>query len=270
MPNDAAPTILAELDGRGVARVILNRPDVHNAMNEDLIGDLTQVLMEFDADPAVRAVILTGAGKSFCAGGDLGWMRRTADYSFDENLDDAMTLGDLLRVLNEMRKPTIGLINGAAYGGGVGLTACCDIVIAADSAKFCLSEVKLGLIPATISPYVVRKMGENNARRYFLTAEVFDAEVAAILGMVHEVVHPKDLEDAGERFVDMILQGAPGAIASAKELIQVVSCATIDGTLIDWTARRIAEARATDEGKEGAQAFLEKRAPKWRLGPGSA
>lgn len=257
-------TILAEVDKRGTARVTLNRPDVHNAMNEELIADLTQVLMTLDADPAVRVVVLTGAGRSFCAGGDLNWMRRTADYSFDENLTDALGLGDMLRTLNELGKPTIALVNGAAYGGGVGVVSCCDIVLALDSAKFCLSEVKLGLLPATISPYVVRKMGENQARRYFLTAEVFSAVQAQELGMVHEVLNPKDMDAAVEKMLDALYCGGPAALAATKDLIFRVAEGPVDGELVAYTARRIAEVRATDEGKEGASAFLEKRLPSWR------
>lgn len=256
-------TVLAEIDERGTAWVTLNRPEVHNAMNGDLMRDLTQVLMEFDADPAVRAVVLGGNGKSFCAGGDLGHMRKTADFTFDENLQDALKLGDMLRTLNDMTKPTVARVHGPAYGGGVGLVCCCDIVVATDAAKFCLSEVKLGLIPATISPYVVRAMSAQQARRYFLTAEVFDAQEAKRIGMVHEVVGENALDDTVTAMLDRLALGGPKALAAAKDLIFQVAHGPVDGTLIDYTARRIAEVRATDEGKEGAQAFLEKRKPNW-------
>lgn len=259
--TDIIQTTMAD---RGVARITLNRPDVHNAMDDILIADLSAELVRLDTDPEVRVVVLTGAGKSFCAGGDLNWMRRMADYSYDENLVDAGKLGALLQTLNDMSKPTLGLVNGAAYGGGVGLVACCDIVVASARAKFCLSEVKLGLLPATISPYVVRKLSYSGARRYFLTAEVFGAEEARRLGLVHEVVPPEELEAKGQEMLDALALGGPAALAASKELIFQVYEQPLDQPLIDWTAQRIAEVRATDEGKEGAQAFLEKRAPTWR------
>src|SRR5262245_41494756 len=184
----------------GVARVILNRPEVHNALDDKLIAELNGSLEKIAVDPTVGVVWLTGQGSSFCAGGDLAWMRRTADYTHEQNLADAQSLARLLRTLNSMPRPTLALVNGPAYGGGVGLIACCDIAIAADSAKFSLSEVRLGLIPATISPYVVRKIGEGNARRYFLTGEVFEAADAETLGLVHEVVPVDELAEAAAWF----------------------------------------------------------------------
>lgn len=257
--------VLVEIDTRGVARVTLNRPDVRNAMNETLIAKLTDAMAALGEAQDIRCIVLTGAGKAFCAGGDLNWMRRTAEYGFDENFADARTLGRLLHTVNSTPKPVIARINGAAFGGGVGLVACCDIAVAAEGAKLSLSEVRLGLAPATISPYVVAKMGASDARRYFLTAEIFEAAEARAAGLVHKVVAPDDLDSAVDAFVDLILMGGPEAQAASKDLIYAVSGRSIDADLIDWTARRIAEVRATPEGKEGAQAFLDKRPPAWQL-----
>lgn len=248
----------------GIARVTLNRPEVHNALDDALISGLLASLEKIAADGAARLVILTGQGASFCAGGDLAWMRRTADYTYEQNLADAMTLARLLHTLHMMPQPTLALVNGPAYGGGVGLVACCDIAIAADTAKFSLSEVRLGLIPATISPYVVRKIGEARARRYFLTAEVFEAADAESLGLVHEVVPAAGLEEAAAWFIKRLREGGPHAQAAAKQLIARVAGAPIDEELMEDTARRIADARASAEGKEGTEAFLAKRAPSWR------
>jgi methylglutaconyl-CoA hydratase len=247
----------------GVARVILNRPEVHNALDDKLIAELNVTLEKIANDHTVRVVMLTGQGGSFCAGGDLAWMRRTADYTYEQNLADAQALARLLRTLNSMPRPTLALVNGPAYGGGVGLIACCDIAIAADSAKFSLSEVRLGLIPATISPYVVRKIGESNARRYFLTGEVFEAADAEKLGLVHEVVPVDELAEAASWFFKRLREGGPQAQGAAKQLIARVSGAPLDEALMEDTARRIADQRATPEGKEGAEAFLAKRKPGW-------
>jgi methylglutaconyl-CoA hydratase len=259
--NDANHLVTVEA---GIARVALNRPDVHNALDDRLIADLGASLEKIALDRAVRVVMLTGQGKSFCAGGDLNWMRRTADYTHEQNLADAMSLAKLLMTLNTMPQPTLALVNGPAYGGGVGLVACCDIAIAADTAKFSLSEVRLGLIPATISPYVVRKIGESKARRYFLTAEVFEAADAEKIGLVHEVVPAAGLEDAAGWFVKRLREGGPAAQAAAKQLIARVAGAPLDEALMEDTARRIADQRATPEGKEGTEAFLAKRNPNWR------
>ncbi|MYF07199.1 MAG: hypothetical protein F4233_04770, partial [Rhodospirillaceae bacterium] len=204
MDEDRPRTVLAEIDGRGVARIVLNRPDVRNAMNAAVIRDLTEAVETVGAGESVRAVILTGKGKGFCAGADLAWMRETAGYSVEENYADSGRLGRMLNRLNTLPRPVIGLINGHAFGGGVGLVACCDIAIASAAAKFSLSEVRLGLTPATISPYVVRRIGQNHARRYFLTAEVFDAARAEEIGLVHAVAEPDALEAAGQEFVDLL------------------------------------------------------------------
>lgn len=254
---------LVAADG-GIARITLNRPAVHNALDDKLIADLLASLEAIATDRAVRLVMLTGEGASFCAGGDLGWMRRTADYTHEQNLADAMMLARLLQRLNTMPQPTVALVNGPAYGGGVGVVACCDIAVAAETAKFSLSEVRLGLIPATISPYVVRKIGESNARRYFLTAEVFGAAEAQRMGLVHEVVGSADIEKGAQYFVKRLREGGPSAQAASKQLIARVAGAAIDDALMADTARRIADARASDEGKEGTEAFLGKRAPSWR------
>ena len=252
-----------DIDTRGIARVTLDRPAVHNAFDDALIAELTAAFRSLDGDDRVRVVVLAGAGKSFSAGGDLNWMKRMAGYGMAENLRDAEGLGALMSSLDRLAKPTVGLVQGAASGGGVGLVACCDIAIAASSAKFCLSEVKLGLIPAVISPYVVRAMGARAARRYFLTAEVFDAETARRLGLVHEVAPADGLEAAAAPIVDALLAAGPHAQAAAKALIARVAGAPIDDALVADTARRIAEIRATDEGREGVGAFLEKRKPRW-------
>jgi methylglutaconyl-CoA hydratase len=259
----AEPNHLVGVEG-GIARVTLNRPEVHNALDDALIGGLLESLEQIAADGAVRLVMLTGQGASFCAGGDLAWMRRTADYTHEQNLADAMTLARLLHRLNTMPQPTVALVNGPAYGGGVGLVACCDIAVAADTAKFSLSEVRLGLIPATISPYVVRKIGESNARRYFLTAEVFEAADAQRIGLVHEVVAAADIDKGAQYFVKRLREGGPAAQGAAKQLIARVAGAAIDEALMEDTARRIADARASAEGKEGTEAFLAKRPPSWR------
>lgn len=257
-------TVLSEVDERGIARITLNRPDMQNAMNEVLIGALVEAFGRITADPSVRVVVLAGRGKSFCSGGDLNWMRRTAEYGIDDNLADARVLAQMLDAIDCCPKPVIGLIHGNVYGGGNGLACAVDIALAADTTKFCLSEVRLGLMPATISPYVVRAMGARAARRYFLTAELIEAAEAHRLGMIHEVVPEAELEAAGERMIKALLAGGPSAIAASKVLIERVRYGPVDEAMMDYTARGIAEIRATEEGKEGADAFLQKRKPAWR------
>ena len=251
------------IDARGVATVTLNRPEIHNAFDDALIAELTAVLAAYGANPAVRALILTGAGKSFSAGADLGWMKRMAGYSYEENLADAAGLAQLMHTLDRLPKPTIGLINGAAYGGGVGLVACCDIAIASERASFCLSEVKLGILPAAISPYVVAAIGPRQARRYFQTAEVIPADEARRIGLVHEVVPPDQLDAARDKVLGAIFLGAPGAQADAKDLVFTVDRPLTDEVMSE-TGRRIALRRASEEGREGISAFLTKREPAWR------
>jgi len=255
--------ILAKTDSR-VATITLNRPEVHNAFDEKVIAELTDAFKKAGGDKSVRAVILRGSGKSFCAGGDLNWMRRMADYSHRQNVADAMGLGTLLKTINTLPKPTIALVQGNAFGGGVGLTACCDIAIAEAGAQFCLSEVKIGLIPSIIEPYVLTAIGERQARRYSLTAERFDASTALRLGLVHEVVKTGELDAAAEKIIAALWEGSPAAQARGKKLILDISGRRIDDDLIKFTAETIAEARASAEGKEGLSAFLDKTKPGWR------
>ena len=258
------PLFVQEIDKQGVARITLTRAEVHNAFNEALIAELTAALDGIAQDSRVRALVLAAQGPSFSAGADLNWMKAMAGYSRAENLEDARRLARLLRTLNEMPKPTVALVQGPAYGGGVGLVACCDIVLAVEEAKFCLSEVKLGLIPAVIGPYMVSTIGEAAARRYFLSAEAFSAWEAQRLGLVHEVVDRNTLEARGRQMVDILLQGGPEAQRAAKELVFAVAGRHVDEALVEETAGRIAELRASEEGREGIAAFLEKRKPNWR------
>lgn len=260
------PTLFTHIDEAGRATLTLNRPELHNAFDDRLIAELTAALKSLEADPAVRLVLLAASGKSFSAGADLNWMRRMADYSPAENLADSQALAELMATLNHLSKPTIALVQGAAFGGGVGLVACCDMAIATPRASFCLSEVKLGLIPSVISPYVVAAIGERAARRYFLTAERFDAAEALRLGLVHAVVEEEALRGTAARFSAALLENGPAALAAAKELIFHVAHQPLGPELREETARRIAAIRASDEGREGLGAFLEKRKPSWIKG----
>ncbi|WP_288350650.1 enoyl-CoA hydratase/isomerase family protein [uncultured Thalassospira sp.] len=261
--NNMTDAAICEIAPNGVATITLNRPDIHNAFDDVLIADLTGKIETLDADPLVRVIILTGASKSFSAGADLNWMKRMAGYSHGENLADSRALAKLMKVLNFASKPTIALVNGAAFGGGVGLAACCDIVIASDRASFCLSEVKLGLIPAVISPYVVDAIGVNQARRYFLSAERFNAETAKQIGLVHEIVAGDELAARGDEMANILLANGPAAMHAAKDLIYAVANKPISDAVIDDTAHRIADQRTSDEGREGVGAFLEKRPANW-------
>lgn len=254
-------TLKLDLAANGIARLTLNRPDRHNAFDEAMIGDLTQTFTTLGANPAVRVVVLNGAGESFCAGGDLHWMQRAAQKTEAENEADALALATMLHTLNACPKPVIGLIHGACFGGGVGLAAACDMVIAAPDARFGLTEVRLGLIPAAISPFVVGKIGASAARRYVLTGERFSAEEARRIGLVHEV--KAGLDAAAAPLIDGLLASGPEAVADAKALIADVSGRSVDDDLLRLTARRIAKRRASDEGREGIAAFLEKRKPGW-------
>lgn len=257
------PHILYAVENR-VATITLNRPEVHNAFNELVINDLNDAFLKAGADKDVRAVVLRGNGKSFSAGGDLNWMRRMADYTYQQNVNDALRLGELLKTINTLEKPTIALVHGNAFGGGVGLTACCDIAIAEEGTQFCLSEVRIGLIPSIIAPYVMNAMGPRMARRYFMTAERFDAQAALRIGFVHEVCAKGELDAAAGKIIAAIMDGAPQAQARGKKLILNITGRVIDDALINVTATQIAEARASDEGKEGLSAFLNKREPHWR------
>jgi len=251
------------IDARGVATLTLNRPEVHNAFDDHLIAELTHKLRGLDHNASVRAVVLAAEGKSFSAGADLNWMKRVAHYSEAENIRDAVALASLMRALNGLTKPTIGRVQGAAFGGGVGLVACCDIALADSAAVFSLSEVRLGLIPAVISPYVIGAIGERNARRYFLTAERFDAQEALRIGLVHGVASDGGLDAAVSRVLDELLKGGPKAIAAAKDLIAHVAGHPIDQVLAEETASRIAQIRVSPEGQEGIAAFLDKRPASW-------
>jgi len=247
-----------------VGLVTMNRPDKHNAFDDVLIRELTEALRSMEAEDGIRVVVLSAAGRSFSAGADLNWMRRMAGFSKDENQRDAMGLGALMRTLAFLRKPTIARVQGAAYGGGVGLVACCDVAIALHSATFCFSEAKLGLIPAVISPYVIAAIGERAARRYFVTAELFEAAEAWRLGLVNELAATEgELDEKVGLIVDAALACGPAAQREAKELIRAVAGRPIHSELIQDTAERIAKIRSSPEGREGVSAFLEKRRPAW-------
>jgi len=249
----------------GVATVTLNRPEVRNAFNDDVIAEMTAVFSELAERAEVRCIVLAGNGPAFCAGADLHWMKRMAGYSRDENLADAAALANMLRQLHHCPKPTIARVQGDVYAGGTGLVAACDIAVSVDSAQFCLSEVKLGLIPATISPYVIRAMGARAAHRYFLTAERFDAAEALRIGFIHQVVTAGQLDGAVAALANTLVQAGPEAIKACKALVQDVAGKDITQLLIDRTVHAIADIRVSDEGREGIQAFLGKRKPNWLL-----
>lgn len=263
--------LMTSIDENGVATVTLNRPNVHNAFNDDLIWELNDTITKLGANPVVRAIVITGSGKSFCAGGDLNWMKEAASYSNEQNLRDAQNLSDMFNTLNSCPKPTIAIVNGNAFGGGVGLIACCDIAVGVYGSLFALSEVRLGLTPATISPFVISAIGERAARRYFLTAERFTTEGAMHIGLLHDVA--PSLQDActlAHAMIKNILAGAPGAQAEAKDLIATVSGKEITKQLRTETAKRIAAQRNSAEGQEGLGAFIEKRKPSWISTPSKA
>jgi methylglutaconyl-CoA hydratase len=247
----------------GVAVLWLNRPEVRNAFNEAMIGELTAAFGELDTDPAVRAVVLAGRGKVFCAGADLNWMKRTGEMDFEANRADAMAFGAMLNRLHTLKKPTIARVHGAAFAGGMGLIAACDMAVASTETEFAVSEVRLGLTPATISPYVLAAMGERAARRYFLTAERFPAAEAYRIGFIQGIAQPDELDATVNTILGEIVQGAPGAHAVTKELIGAVARRPLDSQLLADMAVRIATARASDEGKEGVRSFLEKRPAAW-------
>lgn len=254
-------TILYKVE-RGIARVTLNRPDVHNAFNDIMIRELSEVFDDIQSKSDVRVVVLTGEGKSFCAGADLNWMRRVKDYSYDDNLRESLELSDMLYKMYASPKPTIARVNGAAIGGGTGLVAVCDIAIAASSAKFSFSEVKIGLIPACISPYVMKKCGEGRCREFFLTGERMLAERALNAGLVNKVVTMEELDEAVNGYVSQLLSSGPEAITRCKDLLREVPLMSYD-EVKKHTAEVIAQIRISEEGQEGMNAFLEKRRPKW-------
>jgi methylglutaconyl-CoA hydratase len=251
--------VITEVDAEGTGWLTLDRPEVHNAFDDTLIARMAEALAALGSDPAVRAVVLAARGKSFSAGADLNWMRRMGGYSHEENIADAMGLAELLRTLDELPKPTIARVQGPAYGGGVGLVAACDITIAAETARFALTEVKLGLIPAVISPHVLAAIGPRQARRYFVSGEVFDADEAHRIGLVHRVVGEEDLDAAVGDMLKVLAGNGRRAMAEVKELIRAVTGRPIDQAVMRDTAERIATARASDEGRERITAFLEKR-----------
>jgi methylglutaconyl-CoA hydratase len=248
-----------------VATITLNRPDLRNAFNETSISELALAFDELGQNELVRAIVLAANGPAFCAGADLNWMKKMAGYSQEENEADAMRLADMLRTIYYSPKPVVAKVQGDCYAGGMGLVAACDIVVASEAANFCLSEVKLGLIPATISPYVLMAIGEQASRRYFLTAERFSATEAKRLGLVHELVVPEQLDTTVNGIVTALLANSPNAVREAKKLVRDIAGMPIDDPLLADTAGRIAAIRASDEGREGVASFLEKRKPKWLL-----
>jgi methylglutaconyl-CoA hydratase len=258
-----APIVLVARKGR-IATVTLNRPHLHNAFDEALIAELTRTFQDLAEDEDVRVALLAGAGKSFSAGADLNWMKRAAQYDEERNRADARALELMLRSIDDLAKPVIGLVQGAAIGGGMGLVAACDIALASEAAQFATSEVRLGIVPAVIAPFVVRAIGPRQARRYFLTAERFGAEEARRIGLVHEVVPAEQLEARAMAIAGEILKGGPQALATAKELVRLIETMPQGGSIrAEATVAMIAERRASAEGKEGIAAFLEKRKPGW-------
>ncbi len=258
------PTLDIRRPSPHVAEVWLNRPDVRNAFNDSVIAELTEAFRSLGDDPQLRAIVLGGHGKAFCAGADLGWMRAMAGYSWAENQADAAKLAEMLWTIWSCPLPVVGRVHGDCYAGGVGLAAVCDVLVAAEGLHFCLSEARLGLLPATIGPYVVRALGEQASRRYFVTAERFDAAAAKALGFVHEVVPAAGLDAKVAEIVALLVANGPAAVKACKQLVKDVAGRPVDAALRDETARRIADIRASDEGREGLQSFLGKREPAWK------
>ena len=246
-----------------IARITLNRPDTRNAFDEVVIAELTRAFTAAGASPAVRAIVLAGSGPAFCAGANLNWMRRAADFTREQNVQDASGLAAMLRVIYECPKPVIARVQGDVYAGGMGLVAACDMAVSADTAHYCLSEVKIGLIPATISPYVIRAMSVRAAQRYFLTGERFSAAEALRIGLVHEVAAPEVLDARIDAILKPLLAAGPAAVRACKRLVADVAGRAIDDALIAQTVQTIADIRAGAEGREGVRAFLEKRTPAW-------
>ncbi|MFT6900687.1 MAG: methylglutaconyl-CoA hydratase [Colwellia sp.] len=261
--------VLFNVDRYGVATVTLNNPDKHNAFDDKIIAQLTVIFIEIAQRDDIHLMILASTGKSFSAGADLAWMKHMASYSYEENLRDANALAQMLHALNFLPQTTIAQIQGAAFGGAVGLASCCDIVIASNKASFCLSEVKLGLIPATISPYVVNAIGQKASRRYFQTAERFFADKAQQLGLVNEIVSVDELENTVNNMVTTVLSNGPQAVRQAKQLALDVAYQDINFELLSMTSERIASIRVSAEGQEGLTAFFEKRPASWQKEPTS-
>jgi len=255
-------TLTIEREGR-IATVTLNRPDVRNAFNETTIAEIKQAFVELGEDADLRAIVLAANGPAFCAGADLNWMKKMAGYTHAENHADALQLAEMLRTIYLCPKPVVAKVQGDCYAGGMGLVAACDIIVAVEEANFCLSEVKLGLIPATISPYVIKAMGENASRRYFLTAERFGAQEALRIGFAHEVVSADALDAKVAEIVKALVNNSPNAVQQAKALVREVAGQEVNDALLADTAERIAQIRASDQGREGVASFLEKRKPAW-------
>lgn len=246
-----------------IGRITLNRPAVRNAFNDSVIIELTQAFQELSARSDVRCIVLAAEGAAFCAGADLNWMRKIADYAASDNAADAAKMAEMLRLIYTCQKPTVARIQGDAYAGGMGLVAVCDVAVSVDTAQYCLSEVKLGLIPATISPYVIRAMGARAAHRYFLTAERFSAAEAHRIGLVHEVVAADQLDAKVAEITSALCNASPNAVKVCKKLVQDVAGRDISQPLIDATVAGIADIRSSAEGKEGVSSFLQKRKPRW-------
>lgn len=255
--------VLFEVDKRGVATVTLNQPDIHNAFDDKLIAQLTDIFTRINNSNDIRVMVLAATGKSFSAGADLNWMKRMATYSYEQNLADANALANMFHILNTIDKPTIAKVQGAAFGGAVGLVACCDMAIGSKLSKFCLSEVKLGLIPATISPYVIDAIGARVAKRYFTTAEVFSARRARRLGLLSEAVVEEELDSTIESLIENILENSPAAIREAKQLILDIQNKPISKDILTMTSEKIAGIRVSEQGQEGLNAFLQKRPANW-------
>jgi methylglutaconyl-CoA hydratase len=256
-------TLDIQIEGR-VAKVFLNRPEVRNAFNDGVITELAETFTRLGQDSGVRVIVLGGHGKAFCAGADLNWMKSMAGYGWEDNRADAIRLAEMLWAIYSCPLPVVGRLHGDCYAGGMGLAACCDVLVATEGMHFCLSEARLGLLPATISPYVMRAMGEQAARRYFITAERFSAAQAREMGFVHELVAPDALDAKVDEIVALLVANGPAAVKACKRLVQDFAGREITPELRAETARRIADIRASDEGREGVQAFLNKREPAWR------
>ena len=248
-----------------VAEVWLNRPDVRNAFNDEVIAELTAAFAQLARDAQVRVVVLSGRVKAFCAGADLNWMRAMADYSWEQNREDAQRLADMLWTLDQCPVPVVGRVQGDCYAGGMGLAAICDVLVASRNVTFCLSEARLGLLPATISPYVVRAMGPQAARRYFVTAERFSAAQAHAMGLVHELCEPEALDAKVAEIATTLVANGPAAVKACKQLVRDIAGQELTEALRAETARRIADIRASSQGKEGVQSFLGKRSPNWQV-----
>ena len=255
--------VITQIDSRGIAQVTLNNPDKHNAFDDQMIIELTNAFNALAANANVRIMLLKSEGKSFSAGADLEWMKRMASYSYQQNLNDARALAAMLKALHQMPIPTIARVQGAAFGGAIGLISCCDIALASSNASFALSEVKIGLVPSTISPYVIAAIGERHAKRYFMTAERFDTNTALQISLVHEAVEEQFLDDKVEQLITAILSNGPEAVVAAKQLVFAISGKAIDSSLIEHTCEVIAGIRVSAQGQEGLSAFLDKQKPHW-------